>query len=426
LVILLAGASGFIGRHLAEALLAAGHSVVAALRHPRGIARRGYVEVEADFSRSLHPEDWLPRLVGVDIVINAVGIIREAPGQSFELLHERAPQALFCACREAGVKLVLQISALGADAQAHSAYHRSKKAADDYLRGLDLPAVIIQPSLVYGPDGASARLFGTLAALPLLALPRGGVQQVQPLHIDDLCAAVLHLVAAPVAQSVTLAAVGPQPLSLAEFLAQLRAAMGLPRAPLLALPLGFARIAAHAGAMLPGSLLDDETLAMLERGNVADATDFCRVLGHAPRAPRDFIGRDEAKTLRLTAQLGWLLPLLRWSIALVWIVTGIVSLGLYPLERSYALLAAAGVPAAAAPLMLVGAALLDLAFGIFSIALPARRRRPLWIAQLALILFYTAVISIRLPEFWLHPYGPLLKNLPLLAAIWLLSELERQ
>jgi hypothetical protein len=73
--------------------------------------------------------------------------------------------------------------------------------------------------------------------------------------------------------------------------------------------------------------------------------------------------------------------------------------------------------------MLYGAALMDLAFGIGTLAL--KRRRRLWLMQLALILFYTIVISFRLPEFWLHPYGPLLKNLPMLAAIWLLYELEK-
>lgn len=426
MIVLLTGASGFIGRHLADALIAHGHSVVAAVRHPRRGARAGIVEIEADFERDLHPGDWLPRLAGVDAVINAVGIIREGPGQRFESLHERAPQALFAACRDAGVKLVLQISALGADDDARSRYHLSKKAADDFLRSLDLPAVILQPSLVYGPGGTSARLFNTLASLPLLALPRGGVQQVQPLHVDDLCEAVLRLLAAPPARTLTIAAVGPQALPLADFLAALRSAMGLPRARVLAVPLGLARFAARAGALLPGSLLDDETLSMLERGNTADAGVFSCLLGHAPRAPRDFIAADGARAARREAQLGWLLPLLRWSIALVWIVTGIVSLGLYPVQDSYALLARTGVPPALASLMLYGAALLDLAFGIACLLLPRRERRWLWLAQAALILFYTVIISIRLPEFWLHPYGPLLKNLPMLAAIWMLHELERE
>jgi hypothetical protein len=54
-----------------------------------------------------------------------------------------------------------------------------------------------------------------------------------------------------------------------------------------------------------------------------------------------------------------------------------------------------------------------------------RRRRLLWLAQMLLIIGYTIIITVRLPEFWFHPYGPLLKNLPMLAAIYLLYTLER-
>ena len=93
-------------------------------------------------------------------------------------------------------------------------------------------------------------------------------------------------------------------------------------------------------------------------------------------------------------------------------------------ERDSALLERSGVPATLRPFALYGAALLDLVLGIATVVL--RRRRLLWWAQIALILVYTAVISVRLPEFWLHPYGPLLKNLPMLAALVALLQLERR
>jgi hypothetical protein len=123
------------------------------------------------------------------------------------------------------------------------------------------------------------------------------------------------------------------------------------------------------------------------------------------------------------AQLAWALPLLRLSVALVWLVTGAVSLGLFPVAQSHELLARAGVPEALRALALYGAAALDLVFGVLSLA--PRRPAWLWPAQAALILAYTLIISIRLPEFWLHPYGPILKNLPMLAALLLLTLLDR-
>lgn len=428
MVVLLTGASGFIGSHLAGALIAAGHHVICAVRKaPRHDARaRRLKYLAADFSRDFDAADWLPRLEGVDAVINAVGIIREQGAQTFRALHERAPQALFAACARRGVRRVIQISALGADEGARSGYHLSKRRTDDFLAGLPLSSVIVQPSLVFGKGGASARLFTTLASLPLIGLPGPGTQRIQPVHIDDVVAAIMALLDAPMPPGTRVPLVGPRAISLRDYLAALRKAIGKGNARFLPVPMPLVRLGAAAGRLLPGGILDPETLDMLERGNTADAGAITRLLGRAPRAPADFIAKGDVAAARMQAQLGWLLPLLRLSVALVWIVTGIVSLGLYPVAGSYALLARAGIHGMPAPLMLYGAALLDLLFGIATLALHGRRWRYwLWLAQAAVILFYMAIISWRLPEFWLHPYGPLLKNLPMLAAIWMLFELEQ-
>lgn len=429
--ILLTGASGFIGRHIAEALVSR-HRVVCAVRDPDGIVdeRLRSNAVQADFLRDTDPGVWLPRLKGVDVVINAVGIIREQGGQTFDALHRHAPRALFAACASAGVKLVIQISALGADEHARSRYHLSKKDADDCLAGLPLASVIVQPSLVFGADGASAHLFGTMAALPLIPLPGNGGQMIQPVHVDDVVATIVALVDRLAHEqslpggSRTLPVAGPLPMTLRSYLSTLRAATGLGKARFLPMPMALVRISAKLGSALPGGLLDPETLQMLERGNTADVSAVQAILGRPPRSPAKFIEREQVQSFRLRAQLGWLLPMLSVSIALVWIITGIVSLGLYPVEESYALLARVGITGVLAPVMLYGAALMDIGFGIATLVM--RRRRLLWLAQLAVILFYTAIISWRLPEFWLHPYGPLLKNLPMLAAIWMLLQLEEK
>ena len=97
---------------------------------------------------------------------------------------------------------------------------------------------------------------------------------------------------------------------------------------------------------------------------------------------------------------------------------------MYPVERSYALLSAAGATPGTAPLLLYGGAALDLAFGIATLAL--RERRALWVAQIVVILLYTTIITLKLPGYWIHPFGPIVKNLPMLAAIFMLLELERR
>ena len=121
-----------------------------------------------------------------------------------------------------------------------------------------------------------------------------------------------------------------------------------------------------------------------------------------------------------------MLPLLRASVAFVWIVTGIVSLGLYPVEESLAQLARTGVPTWLAPWLLYAAATIDLAFGILVFALHGKSRQRLWRAQAALIAGYSVIIAIWLPEYWLHPYDPMLKNMPLLAVLALLDVMEER
>lgn len=422
--VLLTGASGFIGSHLVRALLVAGHQVVACVRDPkRATPCMPRVKViAADFSRDHDVSDWLPRLDGIDCVINAVGIIRETPQQRFEALHTRSPQALFAACAQAGVARILQISALGADAQAQSQYHLSKKAADDFLRTLDVNWVIVQPSLAYGPGGASAALFNALAAAPVIALIGRGEQRVQPIHIDDLSELIVRLVADQTVRHETIAAVGARATTMREWLNVLRQGMRLPRTIRLPLPMPLMRMLAILGESTPSAPLTQETLSMLERGNTADAIRITQILGRPPLAIEHFIRCDQSRALADAARLSLAVPLLRWSIALLWLASGVVSLGLFPLEQSYALLARSGITGVWAPIALYGAAALDIVFGLLILA--GRTPRWLWTAQLVLIAGYSLIIALFLPEFWLHPYAPMVKNLPIAAAIFLLLLLE--
>ncbi|WP_043114217.1 DoxX-like family protein, partial [Pseudacidovorax intermedius] len=100
-----------------------------------------------------------------------------------------------------------------------------------------------------------------------------------------------------------------------------------------------------------------------------------------------------------------------------------VSIGLYPREQSLALLHAVGVSPGLAWMMLPLAAVSDLLLGLATLALEARSRaRWVWPLQLGLMGLYTLVLTLQLPEFWLHPFGSLSKNLPLVALIaWLWS-----
>ncbi|MGO4475953.1 SDR family oxidoreductase [Massilia sp. 2TAF26] len=428
--ILLTGASGFIGQHLLQALLAEGHEVVCAVRRVEKTDDPRLSFIHADFTKDTDKSVWLARLSGIEAVINTVGIFRESGAQTFDRLHVRTPRALFAACAEShDVHMVVQLSALGADQEADTAYHLSKKAADDYLAALPVRAAIVQPSLVYGSDGASARVFKALASMPFALRFGDAPQLVQPVHVDDVVAAIVALLRRRLyldqdlghegsARRIPLA--GPDALPFTDYLAALRASMGMGRLRVLRLPGGVARGLARFGRWLPGGLLDPETLRMLDRGNSGAPGPLLRLLGRPARPITSFVLEPRAERAR--ARLDWLLPILRISIALVWIVTAIVSAFVYPVADSYELLARTGIPAELRPPMLYGASAFDLLLGLGILFL--KRRRWLWLAQLGLIGFYTVVIAWKLPEFLVHPYGPLTKNLPMLAAIWLLYQVE--
>jgi hypothetical protein len=114
---------------------------------------------------------------------------------------------------------------------------------------------------------------------------------------------------------------------------------------------------------------------------------------------------------------------IRFSLAAVWLATGMVTLFFYPKEESYALLARAGFSGTPAEIALYSGALADMVLGVMTLTM---RGKWLWVGQAFLIGIYTLIITIRLPEFWLHPFGPILKNLPILALLWLLYKNEER
>jgi hypothetical protein len=122
----------------------------------------------------------------------------------------RAPIALFDACAQAGVRKVVQISALGADTDAtRTPYMDTKRTADAWLMSSPLDWAVLSPSLVVGMDGDSSRFFRSMASLPALGLPGRGEQLLQPVHIDDLCEAVVRLLASGSPMRCVLDIVGP-------------------------------------------------------------------------------------------------------------------------------------------------------------------------------------------------------------------------
>ncbi|MBP1206495.1 uncharacterized protein YbjT (DUF2867 family) [Duganella sp. 1411] len=418
--VLVIGATGLIGGHVLRALRAAGCAAVgASRRRPPGARADDWLEL--DFGAMTRERDWLPLLAGVDAVVNCVGILREAREGDFDRLHRAAPVTLFAACERLGVRRVVQVSALGSHPDAATAYWRSKGAADADLLARRLDATVVRPSLVYGDDGASSVMFRMLATLPLLAMPMAHGARVQPIHVDDLAALLVRLVMHEGETPRELAAVGPRALTMADYLDALRDGMEAPSALVLDLPMPVARLVARVAGAMPSSALTPESLLMLERsadgGNSADAGPVAALLGRTPRDPARFTRPAQ----RIVAVWSWGARLVAVAMAILWLVTAYVSWFAWPHAESTGWLGACGVPPVWREPMLLAASLTDAAVGVLLLLRP---RRWLWALQLALVGGYTTVMSVCLPHFWLHPFGPLSKNLPLLAmmaVMWRLS-----
>ena len=429
--ILVTGAGGFIGRHLVAALRAAGHEVVGAARDPAA-ARRLYPEIEwrgVDFNRALAPADWAPVLQGVDAVVNCAGILQSARGNDVHRVHTTAPIALFQAAEAAGIRRVVQVSALGAEAGAGSAYAASKERADEALAASRLDWVVLQPSLVYARDSyGGTALMRAMAALPyVVPLPGRGRQAFQPIHMADLAAVAVALMAPGAPVRTRLVASGPEPLDLRQILAGYRRWLGFGEARFLPVPMSMIRLAARLGdglRWLGGTgALCSTAVAQLEYGNAAQPDPRLAAMGIRPRRFADALTAEPAGVAeRWHARLYFLRPALRWSLGLFWLWTGIATALLYPRAGSEQLMAEAGIPPALFGATFWLGSAFDVAVGL---ALLARWhvRRVAAVAIFATVV-YLVWLSLTMGALWLHPLGALSKLVPLVAAMAAMAAIE--
>ena len=279
--ILLTGSSGFIGRTLQAALEAAGHSVRGGVSPRQRNPEPG--QVAMDFAHDTDAAVWLPRLVGIDAVVNAVGVLRDTRTRPITAVHQDTPIALFDACVQAGVQRVVQISALGIDG-SNTRYAQTKRAAEAHLNALaaqqKLQPAILRPSVVYGQGGDSSALFMNLARLPVALFPGPVLDaRVQPVSVHDLAAAVVALLGPDIGRTGVIECTGPESLTMGDFIASLRQQLGHRPATVLRLPQVLTQISARLGDAVPASPWCSETLAMLGSDNVGNPAVFEQLLG---------------------------------------------------------------------------------------------------------------------------------------------------
>lgn len=292
--IFLAGATGFIGSHTVRALAARGHAVTCLVRRAgrssadwerimRRLAAAGGARIVVGEWTS--PASWQSAVAGRDAVVNAVGIIRETRRARFDAVQTAGPIALFEAAAKVADCKIVQLSALGADAGARSAFHRSKRAADEHLTRLGAPYVILRPSFVYGPGDHSMAFFARLARWPLAPVPGDGRSLLQPVYIGDLVSAIVQAVERDDLTAQVVDVGGAEVLTFDALLDCLARAEGKARgARTLHVPWPLMALVAAGTDLLGGhGPITRDELGMLRRAMPVDIAPFVARFGFVPR-----------------------------------------------------------------------------------------------------------------------------------------------
>ena len=295
--ILVLGGSGFIGRHVVLALLARGHRVIVGTRSPKRAARKLPAAAFACERREIHFEHltsrygWKPRLAGVDVVVNSVGILRERGGATYDRVHSMAPAALAAACECLGVRLI-HVSALGLRRDARSAFIRSKIAAERAIVSGNADYSIVRPSLLDGEGGSGAGWLRRVARFPIHLYPAEALGKIAALNVGDLAEAIAVLCEArskPKWREVELG--GSARRTLAEYLGALRALHHDRPALRVPVPRLLARIASHLCDLAHFSPFSFGHLELLRRDNAPGVNLLPVLLGRAPTP----VGRELAE-----------------------------------------------------------------------------------------------------------------------------------
>jgi len=277
--VLVIGGAGFIGRQLVGRLVAKGHVVIVPTRryaHARELLVYPTVTV---LETDIHDDVALARLMqACDAVINLVGVLHSRPGKpygpEFDRAHVQLPKRIATACVNLGVRRLIHLSALGADAHAPSGYLRSKAGGEAAIKAAYAQTTasyftLLRPSVVFGPQDRFMNMFASLARL-LPVLPLAGAQaRLQPVFVQDVAEAVVNVLANPLTYGQTYDLAGPRVYTLGELVRLATLWSGHPRT-VLPMPLAVGRLQALLFECLPGEpLMSRDNLDSLSVDNVS-------------------------------------------------------------------------------------------------------------------------------------------------------------
>ncbi|HEV7320127.1 MAG TPA: complex I NDUFA9 subunit family protein [Ensifer sp.] len=270
------GGSGFVGRHVVRALAKRGYRIRVAVRRPDlaghlqplgNVGQISFVQANLRYRKSVDRA-----VEGSDHVINCVGVLFESGRNTFDAVQDFGARAVAEAARGVGATLT-HISAIGADANSPSAYARSKGRAEAAIQQTLPDAIILRPSIVFGPEDGFFNKFAEMARFsPFLPLIGGGETKFQPVYVTDVAEAVARAVDGKVAKGKIYELGGPDVLSFRDCLEIILNTIDRKRT-LVSLPFGVASFMGSIASMVPfvAPPITPDQVVLLKSDNIVSA-----------------------------------------------------------------------------------------------------------------------------------------------------------
>ena len=281
--VLILGGSGFVGRHLASQLAAAGRRVIVPTRQRERAKHLILLPTVDVVEADIHDGATLERLVRrAGIVVNLVGILNEGHKDDFARSHVELARKIVNACRVVGVSRLLQMSALAADPQGPSRYLATKGEAESIVAGSDLAWTIFRPSVIFGREDSFLNLFARLERLlPVIALACPHAR-FQPVFVGDVARAFMRSLSDDATHSQRYPLCGPKIYTLRELVTYVGELTGH-RRPILNLGPRLSMVQARVMEWLPGLLMSRDNVLSMQVDSVCGC-DFPARFGFAPEA----------------------------------------------------------------------------------------------------------------------------------------------
>ena len=270
------GGSGFLGRHVIQALAKREYRIRVGVRRPelaghlQPLGRVG--QIHAVQANLRYPVSVQAAARGASVVVNLVGILAEGGAQTFNAVQAKGADTVARAAAEIGARVV-HVSAIGADANSNSGYARAKAAGEAAVLAAVPSATIIRPSVVFGPEDQFTNRFAGLARIsPMLPLIGGGLTKMQPVYVGDVATAVANAVDGKTRPGATYELGGPEIMTMREII-DLILNITRRNRMLMSLPFPLAKIQSYFLQFAPGDLkLTPDQVELLRSDNVVSDT----------------------------------------------------------------------------------------------------------------------------------------------------------